>query len=127
MSASASQQDQTDYAVGTARDRAAANRVYVGSLVKSGAGTLVLSGQNTYTGGTTVSEGTLQFAKAASLYNGNTTLWTAANLTVASGATAAFNVGGSNEFTSGNLDTLVALTGMTLATLTDVAQREQLL
>ena len=80
-----------------------------GAVTKSGAGTLTLSGANTYTGGTTVSAGTLQFAKAASLYNGNTTLWTAANLTVASGATAAFNVGGSNEFTSGNLDTLVAL------------------
>ena len=31
-----------------------------GSLTKSGAGTLILSGTNSYTGGTTVSAGTLQ-------------------------------------------------------------------
>ena len=31
-----------------------------GSLTKSGAGTLILTGNNTYAGGTTVSAGTLQ-------------------------------------------------------------------
>jgi subtilase-type serine protease len=55
----ASQQDQTDYAVGTARDSAAANRVYEGRLIKSGAGRLMLTGDNTYRGPTTVNGGLL--------------------------------------------------------------------
>ncbi|MGY2288329.1 autotransporter serine peptidase EprS [Pseudomonas sp. SDO528_S397] len=55
----ASQQDQTDYAVGTARDLAAAQRVYEGSLIKSGAGSLVLTGDSTYRGPTTVNGGLL--------------------------------------------------------------------
>jgi subtilase-type serine protease len=59
VGASASQQDQTDYAVGTARAAAAAQRIYEGSLIKSGAGSLVLSGDNTYRGPTTVNGGRL--------------------------------------------------------------------
>ncbi|GID03192.1 outer membrane autotransporter barrel domain-containing protein [Pseudomonas sp. 008] len=57
--AGASQQDQTDYAVGMARDSAAASRVYEGSLIKSGAGRLMLTGDNTYRGLTTVNGGLL--------------------------------------------------------------------
>ncbi|MGF6221881.1 subtilase-type serine protease [Pseudomonas sp. F-14 TE3482] len=59
IAAGASQQDQTDYAVGTARDSAAANRIYEGSLIKSGAGRLMLTGDNTYRGPTTVNGGLL--------------------------------------------------------------------
>ena len=59
VGAGASQQDQTDYAVGTARAAAAAQRIYEGSLIKSGAGSLVLSGDNTYRGPTTVNGGRL--------------------------------------------------------------------
>ena len=59
VSAGASQQDQTDYAVGTARDSAAAHRIYEGSLIKSGAGRLMLTGDNTYRGPTTVNGGLL--------------------------------------------------------------------
>ncbi|VVM43281.1 Extracellular serine protease [Pseudomonas fluorescens] len=59
VGANASQQDQTDFAVGDARDQAAANRVYEGSLIKSGAGSLVLSGDNSYRGATTVNGGLL--------------------------------------------------------------------
>ncbi|WP_263263435.1 autotransporter serine protease [Pseudomonas sp. RIT-PI-S] len=55
----ASQQDQTDYAIGTARAAAAAQRQYQGTLVKSGAGRLVLEGANTYRGGTLVNGGVL--------------------------------------------------------------------
>jgi len=57
--AGASQQDQTDYAVGMARDAAAARRVYQGSLIKSGAGRLLLTGDNTFRGPTTVNGGLL--------------------------------------------------------------------
>ena len=81
-------------------------------LKKLGANTLALSGTNTYSGATTIASGTLQFTKAAALYNNTPASWTAANLTVASGAMAAFNVGGTNEFTSGNVTTLLGnLTG----------------
>ncbi|WP_149086806.1 autotransporter serine protease [Pseudomonas prosekii] len=59
VAAGASQQDQTDYAVGMARDAAAASRVYEGSLTKSGAGRLLLSGDSTYRGPTTVNGGLL--------------------------------------------------------------------
>ncbi|MDN3221421.1 autotransporter serine peptidase EprS [Pseudomonas nunensis] len=59
VAAGASQQDQTDYAVGMARDAAAASRVYEGSLIKSGAGRLMLTGDSTYRGPTTVNGGLL--------------------------------------------------------------------
>ncbi|UOK36189.1 autotransporter domain-containing protein [Pseudomonas palleroniana] len=59
VAANASQQDKTDYAIGTARDQASAQRVYEGSLIKSGGGRLVLSGDSTYRGATTVNGGLL--------------------------------------------------------------------
>lgn len=79
------------------------------TLTKQGAGTLTLSGANTYTGVTTVSVGILQFATQVSLYNNVTANWTATNLIVNSGATAAFNVGGAGEFTSSDIAILAAL------------------
>ncbi|RON51925.1 autotransporter serine peptidase EprS [Pseudomonas frederiksbergensis] len=59
LASGASQQDQTDYAVGMARDAAAATRVYEGSLIKSGDGRLMLTGDSTYRGPTTVNGGLL--------------------------------------------------------------------
>ena len=71
--------------------------------------TLVLSGSlSNLSGAITINGGTLQLVQSASLYNGNSASWTAANLTVKSGATLALNVGGTGQFTSGNVDTLLS-------------------
>jgi autotransporter-associated beta strand protein len=40
------------------------------AITKTGSGTLILSGTNTYTGTTTISAGTLKLASATALYNG---------------------------------------------------------
>jgi autotransporter-associated beta strand protein/T5SS/PEP-CTERM-associated repeat protein len=61
----------------------AANISNVGSLSKAGAGTLVLTGNNTYTGGTTIGGGTLQIG------NGGTAGSIVGNVT--NNATLAFN------------------------------------
>ena len=86
-----------------------------GALTKIGAGTLILSGSNLHTGETTISAGTLQFAKVAALYNSTTASWTKANITVSSGATLALNVGGTGEFTAGNVTTLLSNLTTTLS------------
>ena len=75
-------------------------------ITKTGAGSLTLTGTNSYTGTTTINQGTLQFAKELSLYNNTSANWTKANISVLSGATLALNVGGTGEFTAGDLDTL---------------------
>ncbi len=62
-----------------------------GGLTKLGAGTLTLSGANTYTGATAINAGTLQFAKANALPAGGP-------VSVASGAVLVVNAGGAGEF-----------------------------
>lgn len=78
-----------------------------GTVTKDGAGTVVLSAANTYTGITTISGGTLRFATVSSLYNNATASWTKTNIIVNTGATFAINVGGTNEFTTTNVGTLL--------------------
>jgi autotransporter-associated beta strand protein len=78
-------------------------------LTKAGSGTLTLSGADLYIGTTTTSAGTLEFLKENSLYADQTSRWTAANITVNSGATMAFAVGGTGDFVSSDLDTVLAL------------------
>lgn len=77
---------------------------------KQGAGRLLLSTNTSlYSGTTTVASGTLQFATPGAFYNNTPASWTAANLVVESGATAAFNVGGPGEFTAANMDIVKSL------------------
>jgi fibronectin-binding autotransporter adhesin len=79
----------------------------VAAINKVGTGTLTLSGQNQESGADTITAGTLQFAKTQSLFNSATP--TATNFIVKSGATAAFNVGGTGEFTAANIASIAAL------------------
>jgi len=78
---------------------------------KNNAGTWILSGNNSYTGVTQINAGTLQFAKTASLYSGNSTNWTNFSIRVGGNGTLALNVGGSGEFSTGNVTTLLANLG----------------
>jgi len=80
-----------------------------GGVIKIGSGILTLSGTNTYSESTTILGGVLQFAKQASLYGGTAASWTATNITTASGATLALNVGGAGEFTANDITTIVAI------------------
>lgn len=80
-----------------------------GLITKSGSGLVTLGGTNSYTGTTTVgsSGGTLQFAKTSALYNATEASWTKANIIVNNGATLAVNVGGSGEFSTAQVGTLL--------------------
>ncbi len=62
-----------------------------GGLVKDGTGTLILSGNNSYTGGTLISTGTLQVG------NGGATGTIAAGSAITNNATLAFRVGASTR------------------------------
>lgn len=77
-----------------------------GKLTKVDESTLTLSGSNTYTGATRVAGGTLGLAKRLSLYGANTAQWTAANIVVENATMLGFNVGGTGEFTDGDLTAL---------------------
>lgn len=86
------------------------------SVTKSGAGTWVLSGSNTYTGATTVSGGTLVFANKSAKSSAST-------VTAAAGTFVGLGVGGSNDYSSADVDSLFSntLSGFTLNATTGVA------
>ncbi len=73
------------------------------ALTKTGAGTLLLTGANTYTGITTISAGILEASVPAALPGRATP----GKITVAAGATLAVNVGGTGEFTTADIASLV--------------------
>jgi autotransporter-associated beta strand protein len=95
----------TSYAVSntTGNVEIAAGLAGSGSLVKTGAGTLTLTGVSSFSGGTTISAGALAFA------GGTNRLSTTGPITVSGGAT--LDLGGGSQTTSGT----VTLTGGTLA------------
>jgi len=69
-----------------------------------------ITGTNTYTGTTTIGpNGALKFGKQVSLYNANTTKWTADNLIVQAGATAFFSAGAAGQFIAADIDILAGL------------------
>ena len=72
------------------------------ALKKTGNGTLTLSGANSYTNGTTVQVGTLEATRTVALSRYNTS----GQVSVSSGATLAVAVGGSGQWTAGDIDTL---------------------
>lgn len=88
------------------------------SLVKSGAGTLVLSAANTYSGGTTITGGLVNFSALANFGSGTITLdggglqWASGTTTDISSRLNAFGAGGATFDTNGNNVTLAsALSG----------------
>ncbi len=85
-----------------------------GSLVKAGGGTLTLSGNNTYSGGTAINGGLIAFNSASNFGTGNITL-NGGGLQWASGSTAdissrltALGTGGGTFDTNGNNVTLAS-------------------
>jgi len=79
------------------------------NLAITNTGVTVLSGTNSYAGTTTFSGGgVLRFATVNSLYNGTEASWTNTNINVSgAGTTFALNVGGTGEFSSANVTTLL--------------------
>jgi autotransporter-associated beta strand protein len=71
-----------------------------------GYGTWALSGTNTYTGVTNVTNGNLQFVKRVSLYNADTSKWNTTNIKVNSSGGLIFNLGGVGEFSEAEFQSL---------------------
>ncbi len=70
-------------------------------------GVVSLYGTNTYTGPTTILQGTIAVKKAVALYNADPTKWTPANLIVNKAAKLSISAGGPGEFTGEQVGTLL--------------------
>ncbi|MEZ5413893.1 MAG: autotransporter-associated beta strand repeat-containing protein [Opitutaceae bacterium] len=81
-------------------------------FLKTGTGTLVLTGDNTSTGDTTVQTGILIYANRGAFYDGVVSTETADRLTIGTNnghtAIASFGVGGADGFTAGEIAILAA-------------------
>ncbi len=77
-------------------------------VVKLGPNTLTLTGTNSFPGGMLVSSGALELTATDALAG----LFTPGSVTVSSGATLALPVGGSQQWTTANINRLLAVNGM---------------
>ena len=78
-----------------------------GGFGRVNSGWVFLWGTNTYTGPTTVQQGTLIIKKAASLYHADTAHWIPAKISVVTSAKLQLSVGGPGEFTGAQVGTLL--------------------
>jgi len=70
-------------------------------------GVVSLYGTNTYSGPTTILQGTIAVKKAVALYNADSTKWTPANIIVKKAAKLSLSAGGPGEFTGDQIGTLL--------------------
>ncbi len=70
-------------------------------------GVVSLYGTNTYTGPTTILQGTIAVKKAVALYHADSTKWTPANIIVNKAAKLSISAGGPGEFTGDQVGTLL--------------------
>ncbi|EBV3276736.1 AIDA autotransporter-like protein ShdA [Salmonella enterica subsp. enterica serovar Wangata] len=93
------------FTVNTVLENVDANSGWNGqSLTKTGAGTLILNAENTYTGGTTISDGTLVATNVEALGTGNVT--DNATLELSTGGDFANNIGGTGSVVKSGDETL---------------------
>ena len=78
-----------------------------GGFGRVNSGWVFLWGTNTYTGPTTIFQGTLLVKKAAALYNADMAQWSPEKISVAPAATLVISAGGPGEFTAAHAGTLL--------------------
>jgi len=84
-----------------------------GIFIKDGSATstLRLAADNTFLGEYRIDAGTLQFARRGGLYNGVDTSWLASKIKVGNTGVLGLNVGGTNQFTTTDVTTLLTNLG----------------